>query len=263
MKSVTAPSPNRSLATLLSAVMLAGACADDPAASVGRVDAGVGGMDTREIDAPFEGPTDVNVPLDLGPPPTEPPLTVPTCPTAGNAGASCCASALGFEDGSTSHFLPPACCRMALSKPQVSSMPTACGGWALRLDADFQATDASSLCDQPDQAPSCAFREGEVSRGVLAALDLTALTVSAMVYLDGPALPAAPVSAKLFVLGRGGLIEGTAQALPRIGVWTRIDLRIADDGTFPGADIRVIGVRIAFHGQAWTGRAYIDEITWR
>lgn len=254
-------------AWLLAASLTGGACADDLAPTLAGVDAGTDdGTDDR--DAGSGGPEDVaadmNVAFDLGPPPTEPPLTIPDCPADGGtaAGATCCASALGFEDGSTSHFLTPTCCRMALSKPHIASMPTACGRGALRIDADFRATDASSLCDQIGEAPACAFREGEVSRAVLASLDLTGLTVSAMVFVDGPALPTAPVLGKLFVLGRGGLIEGTALPITQTGVWTRLEFRIADDGAAPGADIRVIGIRIGFHGQAWRGHVYIDEITW-
>ena len=250
----------------LAALVFVGACANDGAARMGGVDAALGdGGLSDDADPGADGQSDgalaTDMAFDLGAPPQEPPLTIPDC-TAIADGGTCCASALGFEDDSTEHFLPPACCRLALSNPQLVSTPTSCGRGALRLDADFRATDASSLCGQTDQQTECAYQTGEVSRGVLTSLDLTGLTTSAMVYLDGPALPAQSVEGTIFVLGRGGLIQGNGQPLTQLGTWIRVDLTIPDDGTSAGADVRVIGLDIAFHGQAWMGNVTIDEVTW-
>jgi hypothetical protein len=244
--------------------LLTGACADDSQAVVdagGDLDAAVGFFRDGEADvAPGDQALDV-VP-DYGPAPMEPPLTIPLCPADPSPMKVCCASALGFDDGSTDHFLPSACCRLALSRPVIVSAPTACGHGALRLDAAFRATDGNSMCDQPGQAAACDYVTGEVSRPVWTSLDLTGLTVSAMVYLDGPALPSAPVHASVFVLAGDRPVDGLDVPITQTGVWTAVPLRIPDNGTAPGADIRLIGVRVAFHGQAWTGYAYIDEITW-
>jgi hypothetical protein len=193
----------------------------------------------------------------------EPPLTIPVCPAIPAPDELCCASALGFEDDSSQHFLTPACCRMALATPQVVATPTACGRAALRLDADFRTTDPSSLCGQPGEVLACAFQTGEVSRAILAPLDLTGFTLSAMVYLDGPPLPAMPPHGSVFVVGRGGLIEGPGIPITQIGTWTRVQLPFADDAAGLGVEIRVMGVRMTFHGQPWMGHAYIDEITWQ
>lgn len=264
MIGVSSRAPTR----LLAALVLVGACANDGAARMGGVDAAVGdGGLSDDADPGAGGDADgspgIDMAFDLGAPPQDWPLTIRDCTAVDPDAGTCCASALGFEDGSTEHFLPPACCRLALSIPQLVSAPTSCGRGALRLDADFRATDASSRCGQTDQVPDCAYQTGEVSRGVLTSLDLTGLTTSAMVYLDGPALPEQSVDATIFVLGRGGLIQGSGQPLTQLGTWIRVDLTIPDDGTSAGADVRVIGLDVAFHGQAWKGNVTIDEITWK
>jgi hypothetical protein len=252
---------------MLLPLLVGAACAiDNPGGSVaatggsgggsGGGTGGTGGADGGEL------PDMAEATPDRGPPPMEPLLTVPTCSAVPAPNELCCASALGFEDGSSQHFLTPACCRVALSTPQVVSTPTACGRAALRLDADFRVTDPSSLCGQPGEAPACAYQAGEVSRGILAPLNLTGLTLSAMVYLDGPSLPAMLPLGNLFVVGRAGLIEGAGFPIAQIGTWTRLELPFANDTTQAGVDIRVLGVRMTFNGQPWLGRAYIDEITW-
>jgi hypothetical protein len=198
-------------------------------------------------------------PADAGIVQTEPPLIVPDCEDV--SGALCCPSALGFEDGSTEHFLPPTCCRMALSKPQVVAAPTACGRGALRLDADFRATTAASMCGEVGEELACSYQTGEVSRPVLTSLNITGLTLSAAIYLDGPPLPEGPVDAQLFILTGDGVIEGPLAPLGATGIWTGVELPIAGDGN-AGAGVRLIGLRISFHGQAWAGRTYVDEVTW-
>jgi hypothetical protein len=254
---------------LLGALLGATSCANDTAAQPSdtgvSMDAGGTGAGS---DHPADGdPNDATpgllrdaAPADAGITQTEPPLTIPMCD--GLSDPSCCPSALGFEDGSTEHFLPPVCCKRALSNPRVVMSPTACGRGALQLDAAFRTTSAASLCGKMGEDEACAFQTGEISRAVLTSLDVTGLTMSAAVYLDGPPLPAGPVDAQLFVLGQGGLIEGTPAPLSSPGVWSAVELPIGNDGTAPGAGIRLIGLRIAFHGQAWAGRAYVDEFSW-
>jgi hypothetical protein len=194
----------------------------------------------------------------------EPPLVIPTCVDGESTdGSPCCASALGFEDGSTQHFLVPGCCRLALANPTLVSTPTGCGRGALRLDAFFLPVDATTRCGTPTKAPACDFQLGEVSRAVSTSLDLTGQTMSALLYLDGAPLPAAGAEARLFVLARGGLILGAAQPLVALGSWTPVTMTIRDDGTDAGADVFVIGLDVDVHGQPWTGRVYLDEITWR
>ena len=249
----------------------AAACANDTAAQPPETnvpsDAGVGTGDLPDHPMMTEGPNDAMsgllrdaAPADAGITQTEPPFTIPVCD--GQSDGKCCPSAIGFEDGSTEHFLPPACCKLALSNPRVVMSPTACGRGALQLDADFRATNAASKCGEAIEDVACSFQTGEISRAVLTSLDVTGLTMSAAVYLDGPPLPSGPVDAQLFVLGRGGLIEGSLVPMTNPGVWSVVELPIVNDGTEPGADIRLIGLRIAFHGQAWAGRAFIDEFSW-
>jgi hypothetical protein len=245
----------------LVAILMTSACADDFA--IGPADSGVDARDGSG-QARFDKPVAPDVidgigARDLGPTPSEPPLTVQVCPLPG--GGTCCASALGFEDASSGHFLTPASGLLALSNPQVTSNPTACGRGALSLDADFRATTAASLCGQIDEALECSHLIGEVSRGILTPLDLTGLTASAMVYVDGPPLPAGQVQGTLFILGGGGYLHGPSSTI-QLHVWTRLDLTIADDGHAPGADVHLIGIRIDLQNQSWLGQVYIDEITW-
>lgn len=189
----------------------------------------------------------------------EPPLAVRVC----GAEPTCCASALGFEDGTTQHFLPASCCRLALSTPQLVPMPTACGRGALKLSAEFRATDASAMCGSPGESLSCTYTAGEVTRAVLAPLTLTGRTISVMVYLQGPPLPPNPVHASLFLVGSTGTLEGPAVPLPRGGAWTLVEFAVPPDTEGPGADVQVLGVRMTFGGQAWIGQAYLDEFSWR
>lgn len=262
----------RVLTMVVPALLLLGAaCADDAAPSAAPSEAGAELLDAGAV---RESGTDVRVsdgapgalrdaaPADEGMSQTEPPFQIPVCGQTSDP--TCCPSALGFEDGSTGHFLTPACCRLALSNPQPVTTPTACGRGALRLDADFRAITPTSNCDDPDGGEdiACSYRTGEISRAVLTSLDLTGLTMSAAVYLEGPHLPAGPVQAQLFVLGQGGLILGPWQPIQMTGVWTAVELPIPDDGKSPGANIRILGVHIGFDGQAWAGRAYVDEISW-
>lgn len=259
-------------AAVLGAVTLAvvAGCAADPGERLPDggpyemgLDAGTEGV------APDDGPastgtdTDVDARMpveDVGPGPGEPPLVVRTC---AGGGAGCCPSALDFEDGTTEHFLPATCCRMALSGPQVVSMPAACGHGALRLEATFQATSAASMCGQPGASPACAYTAGEVTRPVLAPLNLTGRTVSVMVYLQGAALPAGPVHGSVFLMGPGGLVEGPQRALTATDAWMSVDLGVPADGSATTDGVRVLGVRIDFHGQPWTGRVFLDEVTWK
>jgi len=249
------------LATLAAAV----ACADDPGERL--PDAGA------SRDAAPDGVADAAPGLDVDARPdrftpgpdaaaqVEPPLVVRTC-AAGSADG-CCPSVLDFEEGTTEHFLPAACCRLALSSPQLAATPTACGHGALMLNADFRATDASSMCGTTTEAPDCAFTAGEVTRAVLAPLSLTGRTATVMAYLQGPALPAAPVHGRLFVVGQAGRVEGPERQLGVLETWTPLELTLADDGSGAGADIQILGIRIDFHGQAWSGRLFLDELTWR
>jgi hypothetical protein len=261
---------------LLVASLIGAACAIDKPAGPRDASAGTGGVTGGgtgggggsgggfpDADADAIGADLAELPADRGAPPMEPPLTVTDCSAIPAPNELCCASALGFEDGSSQHFLTPACCQMALSAPQVVSTPTACGRAALRLEADFRVTDASSLCGQLGEAAACAYQDGEVSRGVLAPLDLTGFTASVMMYLDGPPLPATPPEGKVFIVGRGGLIEGLGFPITQLGTWTRLELPFPGGATQVGVDIRVLGVRLTFHGEPWLGRAYIDEITWQ
>jgi hypothetical protein len=246
----------------------ASACADDTAAQpsdAGDPDRAADGGD-QDSDPADAGPDDATGSIlrdaaitDAGLTQTEPPLTIPQC---GPTDRMCCPSALGFEDGNTEHFQPAACCKLALSNPRLVMSPTACGAGALQLDADFRATSPASRCGAIDEEEACSYQTGEISRPVLAPLDLTDLTMSAAVRLEGPSLPAGPVDAQLFVLGRGGLIEGPLVPISGTGLWSAVEFRIVDDGSHPGADIRLIGLRIAFHGQAWTGQALVDEFSW-
>ena len=258
------------------ALLLGAACADDAAPSADPSEAGAALLDAgaaresgTEVGASDGAPGALRdaAPADQGVLQTEPPFQIPVCGQTSDA--TCCPSALGFEDGSSGHFLTPACCRLALSNPQPVTTPTACGRGALRLDADFRAITAASNCDDPDGGEpdggedlACSYQTGEISRAVLTSLDVTGLTMSAALYLEGPHLPVGPVQAHLFVLGRGGFIEGPWQPIRMTGVWTAVELPVPDDGKAPGADIRMLGVRISFDGQAWAGRAYVDEISW-
>jgi hypothetical protein len=190
----------------------------------------------------------------------EPPLVVRTC--GADSAGTCCPSALDFEDGTTEHFLPASCCRLALSSPQVAAMPTACGRGALMLTADFRATDASSMCGTTNESPACPYTAGEVTRAVLAPLNLTGRTASVMAYLQGPALPAAPVHGRLFVVGQAGRLEGPERPLGQTATWFPLELTVPDDGSGAGADTQVLGIRLDFHGQAWSGHLFLDELTW-
>jgi hypothetical protein len=42
-----------------------------------------------------------------------------------------------------------------------------------------------------------------------------------------------------------------------------IELPVSSDPYSAGAAVQVLGIRLDFHGQAWTGQAYLDELTWR
>jgi len=255
-----------------------GGCAADPGEYLPDGGEPPGGHPDARLDAVADRPDDMAADVPArgpdGPAQTEPPLTVRACdgaPTTsgltGNPGALasgdaavCCPSALGFEDGSTEHFLPAACCRLALSLPQLTAAPTACGHGALKLAADFRAPDDSSRCDTPEASPACTRTAGEVTRAVLAPLRLAGRTASVMAYLQGPALPPSPVHGTLFIVGAGGVIEGPPVPLARTDAWIPIELSVPADG---GAAVQVLGIRLDFHGQAWTGQAYLDELTWR
>jgi hypothetical protein len=251
-------------------------CAADPGDSFpDGGDAPAGSPDAQQ-DTVADRPADVPAPLPDAPTQTEPALMVRACggapgtsgPAANvDAGAGaqaiCCPSALDFEDGSTGHFLPAACCRLALSAPQVAAMPTACGHGALRLTADFRATGDSALCGTPDESPDCTHTAGEVTRAVLAPLNLAGRTASVMVYLQGAALPPNPVHGTLFIVGTAGVSEGPAVPLPRTDAWVPVELPVPADPAGAGAAVQVLGIRLDFHGQAWTGQAYLDELTWR
>lgn len=257
---------------LVLCALLAGAAscaADTPVQSVDATDA----LDaeppsdaaTDGRDAGSDSDTASNLLRDAAPPDmgfmqTEPPFSIPTC--EGAPDETCCRSAIGFEDQSTDHFLAPTCCTLGLSNPVSVTTPTACGRGALRLDAQFLATSPASLCDTVDADSACAYRTGEVSRAVLTSLNVTGLTMSAAVYMQGPPLPDGPVYAQLFILGKTGFVDGPQTLITTRDVWTAIEFPIADNGTETGADIRLIGVRIRFGGQAWTGRVYLDEISW-
>jgi|GEM_PF-5943043 len=253
------------------ALLLGPACADDAAhpaapseAGAPVLDAGAARESGTEVGAGDGAPGALRdaAPADEGVLQTEPPFQIPVCGQTSDS--TCCPSALGFEDGSSDHFLTPACCRLALSNPQPVTTPTACGRGSLRLDADFRAITTASSCDDPDGGEDivCSYRTGEISRAVLTSLDVTGLTMSAALYLEGPHLPAGPVQAQLFVLGQGGLLEGPWQPIRMAGVWTAVEFLVPDDGKAPGADIRILGLRLEFGGQAWAGRAYVDEISW-
>lgn len=252
------------LAGVAFAALLSGAgCAADPGDRTG--DAGA----ERDVppdraaetmgDSASDRPTDGFAPGPDVAAVVEPPLAVRMC----GADPTCCASALGFEDGTTQHFLPASCCRLALSTPQLVPTPTVCGHGALKLSAEFRATDASAMCGTPAGSLACTYTAGEVTRAVLAPLTLAGRTLSLMVYLQGPSLPPNPVHASLFVVGTTGTLEGPAVPLTGTAVWTRIEFAVPPDPGGPGADVQVLGFRMTFGGQSWLGQVYLDELSWR
>ena len=133
-----APAAAVTLAGAVFAALLAGAgCAADPG---DRTPDGGAERDVPQdliaeavADRASDRPTDGFAPGPDVAAVVEPPLTVRMC----GIDPTCCASALGFEDGTTMHFLPASCCRLALSNPQLVAMPTACGHGALKLSAEF------------------------------------------------------------------------------------------------------------------------------
>lgn len=242
---------------------IAGHADADDASDGGSVSDAAGTTDGAydgSADWPPDPVADASRTVDLDPAVTGSPLTVRTCP--GGASADCCPSALGFEDNSTMHFLTPACCRLALSNPQVVVGPTACGRGALRMDVDFRTANPRVSCGEPNEVPACAYQKGEISRAVLTSLDLTGVTMSVAVALDGPAPPEA-ARGWLFVLGRAGLIEGVPISLIPLRTWITLELALPNDGTGRGMDIRIVGVRIDGDGRTWSGQMYLDELTWR
>ena len=221
--------------------------------------------------APAPAPTLAPVPVA----PAAQPTAALAPPSTLFAGGSACREGAQYRfERHESGIALPDFYTLAFSNPRPDRTRSWCGQASLRVDATFNEVGKRNFFGR------FAKETGEVVLKLHRRTNFTGRTVTAHVYVDGPA--DARFTAELVVVNQGRWVSGPPSRLLTPGHWWTISHRFEAEnvaggpgssnpgpfpvgGTSPVSDVDRLGIAIHSTGgrRVWSGAVYVDDVSWK
>lgn len=181
-------------------------------------------------------------------------------------GATCAAtSAILDFDGNLPHVDLAQGDGRAFSEPAIDRTRARCGLGSLRVRANFAL---AGMRTKNGVMPS---QTGEVYIKLPRRIDLTSQTLTAHVFVDGPA--DVPFGAQVSAVNNGVWVNGTPLLNQRAGSWITlrhkfdVDNRLYIGGSSKVNEVEAVAIEMWAAGskaqRTWIGNVYIDDVDWR